>query len=187
MVGIGALAIPGVGPFIAAGPMMTGLAGPAGGAAAGGLTGVLIGMGIPEYEAKSYEERSKTETSCSPLGGLDGAAPITQLPLATGAPRANDWIYKEKWWSRRDLNPRPLRCERSALPAELLPHRRKVILCRNHRFQIGSQPISQVRPFQAEADLRRDEADPIAQVIAGALELVAVELAPLRQARASRR
>lgn len=70
MVGIGALAIPGVGPFIAAGPMMTGLAGPAGGAAAGGLTGVLIGMGIPEYEAKSYEERSKTETSCSPLWRL---------------------------------------------------------------------------------------------------------------------
>src|ERR1700681_4346470 len=54
MVGIGALAIPGLGPFIAAGPIMAALAGAAGGAAAGGLTGALIGMGIPEYEAKRY-------------------------------------------------------------------------------------------------------------------------------------
>jgi hypothetical protein len=55
MVGIGALAIPGLGPFIAAGPIMAALAGAAGGAAAGGLTGALIGMGIPELEAKRYE------------------------------------------------------------------------------------------------------------------------------------
>src|SRR6202166_277938 len=59
MVGIGALAIPGVGPFIAAGPIMAALAGAAGGAAAGGLTGALIGMGIPEYEAKRYEGKVK--------------------------------------------------------------------------------------------------------------------------------
>ena len=63
--GIGALAIPGRGPFIAAGPIMAALAGAAGGAAAGGLTGALIGMGIPEYEAKLYEGRSKAGTfSC---------------------------------------------------------------------------------------------------------------------------
>jgi hypothetical protein len=55
MVGIGALAIPGLGPFIAAGPIMAALAGAAGGAAVGGLAGALIGMGIPEYEAKRYE------------------------------------------------------------------------------------------------------------------------------------
>ncbi|HUA33040.1 MAG TPA: hypothetical protein VMA09_05505 [Candidatus Binataceae bacterium] len=55
MVGIGALAIPGLGPFIAAGPIMAALAGAAGGAAAGGVTGALIGFGIPEYEAKRYE------------------------------------------------------------------------------------------------------------------------------------
>ena len=55
LVGIGALAIPGVGPFIAAGPIMAALAGAAVGAAAGGLTGALIGLGIPEYEAKQYE------------------------------------------------------------------------------------------------------------------------------------
>ena len=57
MVGIGALAIPGLGPFIAAGPIMAALAGAGAGAAAGGLTGALIGMGIPELEAKQYEER----------------------------------------------------------------------------------------------------------------------------------
>jgi hypothetical protein len=59
MVGIGSLAIPGLGPFIAAGPIMAALAGAAGGAAAGGLTGALIGMGIPEYEAKRYEGKVK--------------------------------------------------------------------------------------------------------------------------------
>ena len=59
LVGIGALAIPGLGPFIAAGPIMAALAGAAGGAAAGGLTGALIGMGIPEYEAKRYEGKVK--------------------------------------------------------------------------------------------------------------------------------
>src|ERR1700730_6131688 len=57
--GIGALAIPGLGPFIAAGPIMAALAGAAGGAAVGGLTGALIGMGIPEYEAKRYEGKVK--------------------------------------------------------------------------------------------------------------------------------
>jgi hypothetical protein len=55
IVGIGALAIPGVGPFIAAGPIMAALSGAAIGAAAGGITGGLIGLGIPELEAKRYE------------------------------------------------------------------------------------------------------------------------------------
>jgi hypothetical protein len=55
MAGIGLLAIPGVGPFIAAGPIMALLGGAAIGAAAGGLTGSLIGMGMPEFEAKRYE------------------------------------------------------------------------------------------------------------------------------------
>src|SRR5580700_7012401 len=59
LVGIGALAIPGVGPFIAAGPIMAVLAGVGVGAAAGGLTGALIVMGIPEYEAKRYEGKVK--------------------------------------------------------------------------------------------------------------------------------
>jgi hypothetical protein len=58
-VGIGTLVIPGVGPFIAAGPIMAALAGAGAGAAAEGLTGALIGMGVPEYEAKQYEEKMK--------------------------------------------------------------------------------------------------------------------------------
>ena len=55
LAGIGALAIPGLGPFIAAGPIMAALSGAAVGASVGGLTGALAGMGIPEYEAKRYE------------------------------------------------------------------------------------------------------------------------------------
>lgn len=59
LAGIGALAIPGLGPFIAAGPIMGALAGLGVGGAVGGLIGALIGMGIPEYEAKRYEGRIK--------------------------------------------------------------------------------------------------------------------------------
>ena len=59
LAGIGALAIPGAGPFIAAGPIMAALSGGAIGATAGGLTGALIGLGIPEYEAKRYQDRLK--------------------------------------------------------------------------------------------------------------------------------
>src|SRR5664279_1658649 len=59
LAGIGALAIPGVGPFIAAGPIMAALAGAGVGGAVGGVAGALVGMGIPEYEAKRYEGRVK--------------------------------------------------------------------------------------------------------------------------------
>jgi hypothetical protein len=57
LAGIGALAIPGVGPLIAAGPIMATLAGLGVGGAVGGIAGGLIGLGIPEYEAKRYEGR----------------------------------------------------------------------------------------------------------------------------------
>jgi len=57
LAGIGALAIPGIGPFIAAGPIMAALAGVGAGGVIGGIAGALIGMGIPEYEAKRYEGR----------------------------------------------------------------------------------------------------------------------------------
>src|SRR5882724_3071018 len=60
LAGIGALAIPGVGPFIAAGPIMAALAGAGVGGVVGGLTGALVGIGIPEYEAKRYEGRVKS-------------------------------------------------------------------------------------------------------------------------------
>ncbi len=55
LVGIGALAIPGLGPFIAAGPIVGALAGVGAGGVVGGLVGALIGLGMPEYEAKRYE------------------------------------------------------------------------------------------------------------------------------------
>jgi hypothetical protein len=59
LAGIGALAIPGLGPFIAAGPIMAALAGVGTGAVAGGLVGGLVGLGMPEYEARRYEGRIK--------------------------------------------------------------------------------------------------------------------------------
>jgi hypothetical protein len=60
LAGIGALAIPGLGAFVAAGPIMALLSGAAAGATAGGLTGALVGLGIPEYEAKQYEAKLRT-------------------------------------------------------------------------------------------------------------------------------
>src|ERR1700735_4747077 len=59
LAGIGVLAIPGIGPFIAAGPIMGALAGLGVGGAVGGVIGALVGMGIPEYEAKRYEGHIK--------------------------------------------------------------------------------------------------------------------------------
>lgn len=59
LAGIGALAIPGLGPFIAAGPIMAALSGAAAGATLGGVTGALVGLGMPEIEAKQYEGKVK--------------------------------------------------------------------------------------------------------------------------------
>jgi hypothetical protein len=59
LAGIGLLAIPGIGPFIAAGPIMAALAGAGALGTVGGIVGALVGMGIPEYEAKRYEGRVK--------------------------------------------------------------------------------------------------------------------------------
>jgi hypothetical protein len=59
LLGIGAIAIPGVGPLLAAGPIVAALAGVGSGGIVGGIVGALIGMGIPEYEAKRYEGRVK--------------------------------------------------------------------------------------------------------------------------------
>jgi hypothetical protein len=60
LAGIGALAIPGIGPLIAAGPIVAMLAGAGAVGAAGGIVGTLVGLGIPEYEAKRFEGRVKT-------------------------------------------------------------------------------------------------------------------------------
>ena len=79
LAGIGALAIPGLGPFIAAGPIMGALAGLGSGGVLGGVIGALIGMGIPEYEAKRYEGRIKE-------GGI----------LMSVHCDAGDWVSKAK-------------------------------------------------------------------------------------------
>jgi len=60
LAGIGSIAIPGVGPFIAAGPIVAALSGAAIGGTAGGIIGALVGMGIPEFEAKRYEEKIRS-------------------------------------------------------------------------------------------------------------------------------
>ncbi len=72
LAGIGALAIPGVGPFIAAGPIMAALSGAAIGATTGGVVGGLIGMGIPEIEAKRYEDKLKTGNYLIAVHARDG-------------------------------------------------------------------------------------------------------------------
>jgi hypothetical protein len=72
LAGIGALAIPGIGPFIAAGPIMAALSGAAIGAGTGGLVGGLIGMGIPEIEAKRYEGKLKSGNYLIAVHAEDG-------------------------------------------------------------------------------------------------------------------
>ena len=72
LAGIGSLAIPGVGPFIAAGPIMAALSGAAVGGTVGGIAGALIGMGIPEYEAKRYEGQVKNGNILISVHSEDG-------------------------------------------------------------------------------------------------------------------
>ena len=72
LAGIGALAIPGVGPLIAAGPLMAALSGAAAGATVGGIAGGLIGMGIPEIEAKRYENRVNEGNILISVHAVDG-------------------------------------------------------------------------------------------------------------------
>ncbi len=73
LAGIGALAIPGLGPFIAAGPIMAALSGAAVGAGVGGLTGALVGAGIPEYEAKRYEGKIRSGNILISVHAEDGS------------------------------------------------------------------------------------------------------------------
>jgi hypothetical protein len=87
LAGIGALAIPGVGPFIAAGPIVAALAGLGVGGAVGGFTGALVGLGIPEYEAKRYEGHIKkggilVSVHCDTSGEITRAKEIME---STGA------------------------------------------------------------------------------------------------------
>ena len=87
LLGIGALAIPGLGPFIAAGPIMAALAGAGVGGTVGGLTGALVGMGIPEYEAKRYEGHVKDGGILLSVHAVssDAVKRAKQILSATGA------------------------------------------------------------------------------------------------------
>ena len=81
LAGIGSLAIPGLGPFIAAGPIMAALSGAAVGTAIGGIAGALVGMGIPEFEARRYESKVKegnilVSVHTEDVGGVDRATGI---------------------------------------------------------------------------------------------------------------
>ena len=82
--GIGALAIPGLGPFIAAGPILAALSGGAIGAGVGGLTGALVGLGIPQYEAKRYEGKVK-----------EGGTLISVHPKSNDETKRAKHIFKE--------------------------------------------------------------------------------------------
>jgi hypothetical protein len=100
LAGIGALAIPGIGPLIAAGPIVAALAGVGVGGAVGGITGALVGMGIPEYEAKRYEGRVKDggillSVHCDDRDWTQKAKQILQRTgaqdVASTAEAAADW------------------------------------------------------------------------------------------------
>ncbi len=87
LAGIGALAIPGLGPFIAAGPIMAALAGLGVGGTVGGIIGALAGMGVPEYEAKRYEGRIKSGGVLASVhsDNSDWAQKAKDIMKATGA------------------------------------------------------------------------------------------------------
>jgi hypothetical protein len=123
LAGIGALAIPGLGPFIAAGPIMAALAGAGVGGTVGGLVGALVGMGIPEYEAKRYEGRIKSggillSVHCDDSEWTKKAKEILER---TGAEDVSSTGESDADFSKTD---RPML--RSDEPTDEIPPRRKV-------------------------------------------------------------
>jgi hypothetical protein len=117
--GIGALAIPGTGPFIAAGPIIAALSGAAIGAAVGGIAGGLIGLGIPELEAKRYEgkiqagnilisvhtENSEEISRAKDIFTKSGAQDICTIGEAT-APKTNKATERTSYPADPNLEPR---------------------------------------------------------------------------------
>jgi hypothetical protein len=120
------------------------------------------------------------ETPCSSqrltLNRLRRCSLPLDSPCARGSRRKILDLIRTKWWSRRDLNPRPLRCERSALPAELLP--RPDLLGRDDGGQVSSQLISEFRIAQPVGNLGLQEPQAVAQIVTHSFEFVAVEVAP---------
>lgn len=120
LTGIGALAIPGIGPFIAAGPIMAALAGAGVGGTLGGLTGALIGAGIPEYEAKRYEGRVREggillSVHCDESDWIDKAKDILERTGATDISSANEASAKSKRSDDMDID-RPSTMDRPLSP-----------------------------------------------------------------------
>jgi uncharacterized protein (TIGR02284 family) len=150
LVGIGALAIPGLGPFIAAGPLVAGLAGLGAGGAVGGVIGALVGLGIPEFEAKRYEGRLKDGgvlvcVHCETAGEVLRAREIlagsgaTEIS-ATGEARGSDRVEAERAAPGRA---EPARAEPArAAPARAEPPRAEPARATsNERTRIRSQDI----------------------------------------------
>jgi hypothetical protein len=105
LAGIGALAIPGVGPLIAAGPIVAALTGVGVGGAIGGITGALIGMGIPEYEAKRYEGRVSKEVCCCLFTQtIPNGQRRRNLFLNAWAPRMSHRPVKQRLISQRRIS-----------------------------------------------------------------------------------
>ncbi|MGC1371259.1 MAG: quinol:electron acceptor oxidoreductase subunit ActD [Candidatus Sulfotelmatobacter sp.] len=105
LVGVGALAIPGVGPLIAAGPIVATLTGIGVGGTVGGIAGALVGMGIPEYEAKRYEGRIKEggillSVHCDDSNWITKAKHVLQRTgaqdIASAGEAAADWQKSDK-------------------------------------------------------------------------------------------
>jgi hypothetical protein len=82
LAGVGALAIPGVGPLIAAGPILATLSGAALGGTVGGATGALVGLGIPEYEAQQYEGRLREGNILMCVHAEDSADSAARVDVA---------------------------------------------------------------------------------------------------------
>ena len=109
LTGIGALAIPGVGPFIAAGPIMAALAGLGAGATLGGATGALVGLGIPEFEAKRYESLVKqgkilVSIFCENSEAAERAKFLMKACNAEGVSSSTDAVTDDRE-DRRDVMP----------------------------------------------------------------------------------
>ena len=123
LTGIGALALPGVGPFIAAGPIMGALAGAGVGGTVGGLAGALIGAGIPEYEAKRYEGRVREggfllSVHCDTSRWVDRAKDVLERTRATDIGSVSEESSRDKRDSDIDVD-RPSAMDRPIRRADV--------------------------------------------------------------------
>jgi hypothetical protein len=116
LAGIGSIAIPGLGPFIAAGPIMAALSGAGLGAAVGGLAGALVGMGIPEYEAKRYDGRIRqgsilVSVHCDSSDWVSRAKDILKNTgaedVASAGEASSDYGKTDKPLARRSVSETP--------------------------------------------------------------------------------